>query len=68
MTARTTTTSIRMIRMRFISNGVPMNRTGSGKNSSTDGPQNSPGGHSDARTPGMTPRAGARIEASRAFS
>jgi hypothetical protein len=48
--------------MRFISNGVPMNRIGSGKNSSIDGPQNSPGGHSDAG------RAGARIEASRAFS
>jgi hypothetical protein len=53
---------MRMIRMRFISKGVPMNSTGSGKNSSIEGPQNSPGGHSDARL------AGARIEASRAFS
>jgi hypothetical protein len=47
MRISTTTTSIRMIRMRFISKGVPMKRTGSGKNSSIDGPQNSPGGHSD---------------------
>jgi hypothetical protein len=51
-----------MSRMRFSSNGVPMKRTGSGKNSSIDGPQNSPGGHSDATA------VGARCEASRAFS
>jgi hypothetical protein len=62
MTNSTTTTSSRMSRMRISSNGVTMKRTGSGKNSSIDGPQNSPGGHSDAAA------VGARCEASRAFS
>jgi len=54
--------------MRFISNGVPTKRTGSGKNSSIEGPQNSPGGHSDATAVWNSAAAGARIEASRAFS
>jgi hypothetical protein len=45
-----------------------MNSTGSGKNSSIEGPQNWPGSQSTDRTPGTPARLEARIEASRAFS
>ncbi len=68
-----------MIRMRFISNGVPMNSTGSGKNSAIEGPQNWPGSHSSellaptavgmpTATRPTESRADAKSEASRAFS